>query len=108
MYKKITRTTTSLRINQSTEGKTIEQEIERLINDGVPVENEKQPIFTKPSEGVPYGTDVRDDKWDKAIEVNEKINTSIDNIRKMKLVKNEEETEEKEKTVEKTEDKGSI
>lgn len=105
MYKISKRTPTSLRINNSTEGETIEQEIERLINDGTPVEHEKQPIFTKPSEGVPYGTDIRGDKWDKAIEVNEKINTNIENIRKMKLVKKEEISDE---TQEKGEEKESI
>lgn len=77
-------------INESVEGETIENQISRLINDGGTIDSEKIPIYTKPSENVLYGTDIRGDKWDKAIEVNEKINENIDKIRKMKVVKNNE------------------
>lgn len=91
MYKVPLKTRTSLERNTSVEGETIEQQITRLINDGAPIESEKIPIFTKPSEGVVYGTNIRDDKWEKAIEISDKINTDIDRLRKLKVVKKDEE-----------------
>jgi hypothetical protein len=94
MYKVPTKTRTSINLNTSVEGETIEQQITRLLNDGAPVENDKIPIYTKPSEGVVYGTDIRGDKWEKSIEISEKINADIDRIRKLKVVKKDENTEE--------------
>lgn len=99
MYKIPVKTRTNVEINNSVEGETIEQEITRLINEGAPIENDKMPIYTKPSEGVVYGTDIRGDKWDKAIDINEKMNADIDRLRALKQlhkkVKGTEEDEEK-------------
>lgn len=89
MYKKILKQPTSIDINTSVEGETIEQQITRLINNGGEIENAKIPIYTKPSDGVIYGTDIRADKWDKAIETNERINAGIDRIRELKKLHNE-------------------
>lgn len=91
MYKIPKRTRTSIDAYDAVEGEPIEVMISRLINDGIKIDNEKIPIYTKPSEGVVYGTDIRGDKWEKAIEVSEKINKDIDRIREMKIVKKQEE-----------------
>ena len=62
-YKFATTSRTSIDINNSVEGESIEQQIVRMLNKGAPIEDEKIPIYTKPSEGVVYGTDIRGDKW---------------------------------------------
>ncbi len=107
MYKTPARTSTSLNVNQSVEGNTIEEQITELLNNGAPIESEKIPIYTKPSDGVKYGTDIRGDKWEKGIETSEKINADIDRIRAMKVVKKDEENNDGEKGGEKGDKKGN-
>lgn len=83
-------------INDSIEGVSMEEKIREIIHNGETVDALEEPIFTKPSQGVVYGTDIRGDKWDHAIEINDKINNSIDKIRAMKIVKKEEKEEREE------------
>ena len=77
MYKIPRRTSTSIERNESIEGEPIEMQIQRMINNGEVLGEEKEMIYTKPSEGVIYGTDIRGDKQEKAIEMTEKVAADV-------------------------------
>ena len=87
MYKVPQRTITSIEKNDSVEGETIEQQIQRMINNGEVLGEEKDMIYTKPSEGVVYGTDIRGDKQEKAIEMTEKVAHDVMRRRELKALK---------------------
>ena len=100
MYKVPKRTITSIERNESIEGETIEQQIQRMISNGEVLGEEKEMIYTKPSEGVVYGTDIRGDRQEKAIEMTEKVAQDVMRRRELKALR---EKEEKEKNKAKTE-----
>lgn len=111
MYKIPRKTITSIERNESIEGETLEMQIQRMINNGEVLGEEKEMIYTKPSEGVVYGTDIRGDKQEKAIEMTEKVAADVMRRRELKSLaekqKNEaekakEEVEKAEKNNEKT------
>ena len=84
MYKIPRRTITSIERNESIEGETLEMQIQRMINNGEVLGEEKEMIYTKPSEGVVYGTDIRGDKQEKAIEMTEKVAQDVMRRRELK------------------------
>ena len=86
MYKIPKRTATSIEKNESIEGEPIEMQIQRMTNNGEVLGEEKQMIYTKPSEGVLYGTNIRDDRQEKAIEMTE--NVAADVMRRREWQKN--------------------
>ena len=72
MYKIPRKTITSIERNESIEGETLEMQIQRMINNGEVLGEEKEMIYTKPSEGVVYGTDIRGDKQGDVNQKNDK------------------------------------
>ena len=108
MYKVPKRTPTSIEKNDSIGGDPIEVQIQRMINNGEVLGEEKEMIYTKPSDGVVYGTDIRGDKQEKAIEMTEKVAHDVMRRRELKALKEKEEREKKDnKTDEKpTENQG--
>lgn len=68
MYRKKYRPTTSLAVNESVEGESIETRIERLMANGDENPEVKELLFTRPQDGVIGGFDIRHDWWDEAIE----------------------------------------
>lgn len=95
MYKVPTRTITSIEKNDSVEGETIEQQIQRMITNGEVLGEEKEMIYTKPSEGVLYGTDIRGDRQEKAIEITEKVAADVMRRRELKALREKEEKEKR-------------
>ena len=93
MYKIPKRTATSIERNESIEGEPIEQQIQRMINNGEVLGEEKEMIYTKPSEGVLYGTDIRGDKQEKAIEMTEKVAADVMRRRELKSLKEKQKKE---------------
>ena len=97
MYKITRKTITSIEGNESIEGETLEMQIQRMINNGEVLGEEKEMIYTNPSEGVVYGTDIRGDKQEKAIEMTEKVAADVMRRRELKSLaekqKNEAEKE---------------
>ena len=90
MYKIPKRTATSIERNESIEGETIEQQIQRMITNGEVLGEEKELIYTKPSEGVIYGTDIRGDRQEKAIEMTEKVAQDVMRRRELKALREKE------------------
>ena len=104
MYRIPKRTQTSIERNTSIEGEPIEMQIQRMINNGEVLGEEKEMIYTKPSEGVMYGADIRGDRQEKAIEMTEKVAADVMRRRELKSLaeKQKKEVEKAEKNNEKT------
>lgn len=105
MYKIPKRTATSIERNESIEGEPIEMQIQRMINNGEVLGEEKEMIYTKPSEGVIYGTNIRADRQEKAIEMTEKVAADVMRRRELKSLKEKQknEAQKAEKEVQKAE-----
>ncbi|AXH75299.1 MAG: hypothetical protein [Microviridae sp.] len=81
MYKKPVYYRTSL-IGKTIEGETIEDKVNRLINDKEPIKDGAPLIFTERSQGVGAGYNIRTDRWEIAVE-------AMDRVIKMKNAKKE-------------------
>ena len=68
MYRTIKRTPTSLNVNETMEGETIEKMIERRLNNGEPAQDNimKDLIYQPREEGVNPAYDIRADKMELA------------------------------------------
>lgn len=77
MYKKNKVNGTSLKVNQSTEGETIEQKVERIVNNNEPITDGAPIMYTERKEGVPAGHDIRTDRWDVAIDAMDKVSKTF-------------------------------
>ena len=66
----------SFKVNDSTEGETIEMKIERVLNNGEPIEDTAPIIWTERKEGVRPEYDIRTDRFDIAIDAMDKVSKS--------------------------------
>lgn len=73
MYKIPKQPETSIRRNESVEGESIEKAIQRMKNNNETELTTKDLIYTRPEDGVVYGTDIRGDKFDRALEKTNKV-----------------------------------
>ncbi len=62
-----------LYINQSTEGKTIEQKIELIVNNKERIKGDAPIIYTERKEGIKASTNIRTDRFEIAVEASDKI-----------------------------------
>ena len=74
---------TSLKVNTSYEGESIEQKVERIVNNKEPISDGAPLIYTDRKDGVRPETDIRTDKFEIAVE-------AMDKVSKSKLAKREE------------------
>lgn len=73
MYKKTTPSKNGLKINDSFVGETIEMKVRRIVTNREPTEDPGiDLIFTDRKVGVLPDYDIRADKWDNAIDANDK------------------------------------
>ena len=93
MYKITIYRRTRLTINESVEGSTIEQKIERIINNKETITDGAPIIFTERKEGVLPSYNIRTDRWEIAVEGMDKVHRSYQARReekaKMEVIKNE-------------------
>lgn len=68
MYKIKERKGTTLAVNTSVEGETIETKVERLLNNEDTMDEGKELIYTRPEDGVIPNFNIRHDHWDDAYE----------------------------------------
>lgn len=73
MYRKIKRTESSLKVNTSAEGETIEQKVDRIINNQEPINDSAPIIFTERKDGVLPEYNVKTDRFEIAVEATDKI-----------------------------------
>jgi hypothetical protein len=96
MYKTPNYSKTTLKVNQSLEGETIEQKIERVTTNKEPIKDGAPLIYTDRNEGVLAGYNIRTDRFEIAVEAMDKIQKSErakrESKAKMEVVKDSSET----------------
>ena len=98
MYKKPIYRKTSLKVNESSEGETLEMKIDRFVNNREPLqENGVQPIYMERKEGINRAYDVKTGRFEVAIEAMDKVAKSITARReekaKLEIVKDDDKNE---------------
>lgn len=73
MYNKTKPTKTSIKVNESYKGETIEQKMNRVVNNKEPITDGAPIIFTDRKDGVLPAYDIRTDRWDVAIDAMDKV-----------------------------------
>lgn len=76
MYKQNQIQTTSLTQCEKQEGETIEQKVQRIMNNKEPITDGAPIIFTERKDGVNPAHDIRTDRFELAIEATDKITKS--------------------------------
>lgn len=76
MYKKQSPRRTTLSVNKSYEGETIEQKINRIVNNKEPIKDGAPLIYTDRKEGVMAAYDIRTDRFEIAVEAMDKVTKS--------------------------------
>jgi len=64
---------TTLKVNNSVEGETIEQKIRRIVENNEPISDTAPIIYTERKDGVLPAYDIRTDRFDIAIEAMDKV-----------------------------------
>ena len=83
MYNKRRPDRTSIELNQSIEGETIEAKVRRVTNNKEPITDGAPIIFTERKEGVKPEYDIRTDRFDLAID-------AMDSLHKAHIAKRNE------------------
>lgn len=73
----------SIELNESVEGETIEDKIRRIMENGEPISEGADVIYTERKDGVNPAYDVRTDRFELAVD-------AMDKVHKDKLAKREE------------------
>lgn len=74
MYAKVKYPKTDLRKYEVTEGETIEQKIERMLNNKEPITGDgNERMFQTRAEGIDPITDIRSDRFDMALDMTDKL-----------------------------------
>lgn len=74
MYKLTTQPTSGgMKVNQAYEGETIEEKMDRIVNNNEPISDGAPLIYTERKDGVMPEYDIRADKWDIAIDAMDKV-----------------------------------
>jgi len=93
MYIVKTNNSTTIKINQSVEGETIEQKIERVVQNKEPITDGAPLIYTDRKDGVEAGYNIKTDRFEIAVEAMDKVAKSNiakrDNQPKMEIVKDD-------------------
>jgi hypothetical protein len=92
MYKKnIKYATGGFKINQGTQGETIEQKVERILDNKEPIKDGAPLIYTDRKDGVQAGYNIKTDRWEVAVEAMDKVTKAKaalrENKAKMEIVK---------------------
>lgn len=73
MYKKIKAARTTLKVNESYQAVSLEQKIERMMNNGEPIGDGAAIQYTERKDGVHPLMDVRTDRMELAVEARDKL-----------------------------------
>ncbi len=96
MYRKVSYVRSKIEGVEKLEGETIEQKMERVIDNGEPITDGAPEIFTERKDGVGAAYNIRTDRWEIACEAMDKVAGSSQAKREekskadMKVVKDEE------------------
>lgn len=64
---------TSISLNNSSEGESIEQKMERVVNNNEPIKDGAPIVYTERREGVQPGYNIRTDRFEVAIDAMDKV-----------------------------------
>ncbi len=64
---------TNFDVNESTEGKSVEEKMRETTINGQPIDNAAPLIYTDRKDGVLPQYDIRTDRWDIALQTTDKI-----------------------------------
>lgn len=101
MYKQNKMKRSSLRVNETTEGESLEEKIQRIVNNKEAITDGAPIIYTERKDGVKAAYDIRTDRWEVAVD-------AMDAVSKAKTAEREKRIKEREPKVIKldvTEDK---
>jgi hypothetical protein len=92
MYKKnVNYSSTQLKINNSVEGETLEQKVERIMDNKEPIKDGAPLIYTDRKDGVLAGYNIKTDRWEVAVDAMDKVaktkTAQRENRAKMEVVK---------------------
>lgn len=74
MYNRKTKATrTSIKVNESYEGETIEQKVVRITQNKEPIKDGSPRVYTERKEGVRPDMDIRTDRWEVAVDAMDKV-----------------------------------
>lgn len=93
MYKQNRMSKSSIIINKSTEGEPIEAKLERVMNNGEPIEDTAPIVYTERKDGVIPAYNPRTDRFEVAIE-------AMDYVSKSNTAKRQQTIEERKKILE--------
>lgn len=85
MYNPSKHTRTSLKVNESTEGETIEEKLVRVTTNKEPIKDGAPIIYTERAEGVQAGYNIKTDRWEIAIDAMDAIAKSETAKRQAKM-----------------------
>lgn len=92
LYKIPKQNETSLTVNESSEGETIEQKIDRIVNNKEAIKDGAPPIYTERKDGIIAAYDIRTDKMEKALE-------AMDVVHKTEIARRKDRIENREKEI---------
>lgn len=102
MYYRQTPQKTTLKVNKAYEGETIEQKINRIVNNKEPITDGAPLIYTERKHGVQPAYNIRSDRFDIAIDAMDKVTKSHLAQRENRLAAQAKEGMEKEAQTDKT------
>lgn len=76
MYKKVKITRSELKVNESREGETMEQKVQRIVEQKEPIKDGAPLIYTERKDGVQAGYNIRTDRFEIAVEAMDKVTKS--------------------------------
>jgi hypothetical protein len=76
MYKVKKQYKTSINLNNSIEGETLENKIERIVNNREPITDGAPLVFTERKDGVVPAYNIRTDRFEIAIEAMDKVSAT--------------------------------
>lgn len=97
MYKRIKRSKTTIKVNTSLEGETLEQKIRRIVNNKEPIHDGAPLIYTERKNGVEPQYDIRTDRFEIAVEAMDKVSATHIAQRQKRLGEQAQEGMKKEK-----------
>ena len=68
---------TTINLNDSYEGETIEQKIRRIVNNKEPISDGAPLIYTERKHGVQPQFDIRTDRWEIAVDAMDKVSKTF-------------------------------
>lgn len=101
MYKTSKYTPTSIHLDNCYEAETIEQKIERIVNNKEPITDGAPLIYTERKAGIQKAYNIRTDRWEIATEAMDKVTSS-------RLAKREERHQEPAKVIDIKKDETSV